>query len=66
MAEQRSDFLNELEGGTVNFTDKELARLERYMKRRGRAASPATAARIEMHLPGSPLSVCSCLRLSQS
>ena len=44
MAKQRSEFLNELEGGTANFTDKEFARLERCMERRGRATASAAAA----------------------
>ena len=47
MEEQRSVFLNEIEGGTANFTDEEFARLERYMERRGHATVSATAAPIE-------------------
>ena len=47
MAEQRSEFLNELEGGTANFTGENIARLERYMEGRGRATAPASAAPIE-------------------
>ena len=47
MAEQRSEFLNELEGGTSTFTDEQFAGLERYVERRGRATAPATAAPIE-------------------
>ena len=44
MAGYRSKYLNELEGGTANVTDKESARLERYMEQRGRATVPSTAA----------------------
>ena len=47
MAEQRSEFLNELEGGTSNFTDEQVTRLERYVERRGRATAPAIAAPID-------------------
>ena len=32
--------MNELVGGTANFTDEKFARLERYMKRRGRTTAP--------------------------
>ena len=44
MAEQRSEILNELEGGTANFTDEEFSRLEGFMERRGGARALTTAA----------------------
>ena len=47
MVEQRSEFLNELEGATASFTDEKSVRLEQYMEKRGRATASATAAPIE-------------------
>ena len=44
MAEQRSEFLNELKGGTANITNEAFARLKRFMERRGRATAFATPA----------------------
>ena len=47
MAEHKSEFLNELEGGRADFTDEEFARLKEYVERRDRATAPATAAPME-------------------
>ena len=56
MAEPKSEFLNDLEGGTASFTDEEFARLERYIERSGRAAASATVAPIE-GVPSRPISM---------
>ena len=47
MAEYKSKFLNELEGGRADFTDEGFAKLKQYMKRRDRDTAPATAAPME-------------------
>ena len=47
MEEYKSEFLNELEGRNVNFTEEEFARLKEYVDRRGRATAPAAAAPME-------------------
>ena len=57
--------MDELEGGTTSFTDEELARLERYMKRRGRATASATAAPIQ-HAPAWSTSMGMCMPLTEN
>ena len=47
MTEHRSEFLNQVEGGTANFMNEEFTRLERFMERKGRATVSTTAAPIE-------------------
>ena len=56
MEEYKNEFLNELEGGSANFTD-EFARLKEYVERRGRATAPATAAAPRENAPAQSTSI---------
>ena len=47
MAEYKSEFLNEIEGGRADFTDEEFATLKQFVERRDRATAPAAAAPME-------------------
>ena len=41
MEEYKSEFLNEIAGGRVDFTDEELAAIKQFVERRDRATAPA-------------------------
>ena len=47
MAEYKSKFLNELEGGRVDYKNEDFAKLKQSMERRDRDTAPATAAPME-------------------
>ena len=57
MVEYKSEFLNEIEGGSAGFTNEEFATLKQSVERRNRATAPAVAAPME-NAPASSTSIC--------
>ena len=57
MEEYKSEFLNELEGGSANYTEEEFARLKEYVERRDRATASATAAAPRENAPAPSTSI---------
>ena len=54
LRQRLKSFINEIEQGTVSFTDEEFAMLKRIVERRGRDAAHVTVASIDTAQPYSP------------
>ena len=57
MEEYKSEFLNEIARGRVDFTDEEFAAIKQFVERRDRATAPATAAAPMENAPAPSTSV---------
>ena len=55
-SQRAKSFIKEIEQDTMSFTDKEFARIKRFVERRGRDAAHVTVESINTALPCSPRS----------